>query len=538
MKKNIQYTSIIFSLLFFLLLGQNPLILLYSQEKVNNSGLKGEKFLELSLQDCILKAVKNNLTLKAELLTPEISDWNVRIASEKFFPSLSVNYNEQNTRTASYSFLEASDVVVTKQNDYTLQLTQNIPTGGSFSVSLYNYVNDSNRSFQTINPRFGSTLRMSFNQPLLKDFGFGLKFGRREIIIASYNREITEENFQKTLEDIIFNVEVAYWNLVYSRENLKVRQQSLKLARELLEKNRAEIEAGTLPPIELLAAESEVSTREADIIEAEALVKSYEDQLKTVINLLAEIGNAKNIQIIPIDSPSLEKREISYEEALNIALQKRPDLQALRVDIKNKEFNLSYSRNQLLPDLRFQFSYWSPGISGDQLIYLNNNPLTGTIIGKIPGKKSDALKDALNSRFKNWAMGLTLTLPISNVITRANYAQAWLSLEQARLRMKAQEQQIDLEISNAVRAVETNYQRAMAYRAARELAEKKLEAELEKFKVGMSTNYLVLQYQRDLANAQTMELKALIDYNISLANLDRVMGVGRERRGVSVLSND
>ncbi len=535
MRKNIQYISL-FSLLFFLLLGQILLSLPYGQEKVQKPGLKGEGVLELSLQDCILKAVKNNLTLKAELLTPEISDWNVRIASEKFFPSLSVNYNEQNTRTASYSFLEASDVVVTKQNDYTLQLTQNIPTGGSFSVSLYNYVNDSNRSFQTINPRFGSTLRMSFNQPLLKDFG--LKFGRREIIIASYNKEITEENFQKTLEDIIFNVEVAYWNLVYSRENLKVRQQSLKLARELLEKNKAEIEAGTLPPIELLAAESEVSTREADIIEAEALVKSYEDQLKTVINLLAEIGNAKNIQIIPIDSPSLEKREISYEEALNIALQKRPDLHALRVDIKNKEFNLSYSKNQLLPDLRFQFSYWSPGISGDQLIYLNNNPLTGTIIGKIPGKKSDALKDALNSKFKNWAMGLTLTLPISNVITRANYAQAWLSLEQARLRIKAQEQQIDLEISNAVRAVETNYQRAKAYRAARELAEKKLEAELEKFKVGMSTNYLVLQYQRDLANAQTMELKALIDYNISLANLDRVMGVGRERRGVSVLSND
>lgn len=133
---------------------------------------------------------------------------------------------------------------------------------------------------------------------------------------------------------------------------------------------------------------------------------------------------------------------------------------------------------------------------------------------------------------------MTLSLPLSNLITRASYAQAWLGLEQARLELKSQEQQIDLEVSNAVRAVETNYKRAKAYKAARELAEKKLEAELEKFKVGVSTNYLVLQYQRDLANAQTMELKALIDYNISLANLDRVMGVGRECRGISVLSND
>ncbi len=537
-KKSVLYISIFSFLFIFLWSIQNLLSFTPANEQDQPTNLEGEKVIELSLDDCILKAIKNNLSLKAETLTPEIANWNVRMAVEKFFPSISVNYNDQNTRTASYSFLEASDVVVTKQNDYTIQLNQNIPTGGSFLVSLYNYINDSNRSFQTINPRFGSTIRMNFSQPLLKDFGFGFKLGRREIIIARYNSEISEENFNKILEDIIYNVEVAYWNLVYSRENLKVRQQSLKLAQELLEKNKAEIEAGTLPPIELLTAQSEVSTREADILEAEALVKNYEDQLKTLVNLLAEIGNIKNIKIVPVDSPSLEKREISYEEALNIALQKRPDLKALQIDLKNKEFNLSYSRNQLLPDLRFTLSYWSPGISGDQIIYKDDNPLTGVRLGTIPGKKSDALKDAMNFKFRNWAMGLTLALPISNVISKANYAQAWLSLEQARLKLKSQQQQVDLEISNTVRAVETNYQRAKAYKAARELAEKKLEAELEKFKVGMSTNYLVLQYQRDLANAQTMELKALIDYNISLANLDRVMGIGRERRGISVLGND
>lgn len=537
MKGKFSIHAYFFLFFLFLWFPQNLLSFSLAEEQNLPASFEGEKLLELSLDDCILKAIKNNLSLRAEMLTPEIADWNVSIAAQKFFPSLIVNYNDQSTRTAAYSFLDASDIVRTKQNDYTFQLTQNFPTGGSFSASLYNYVNDTNRGYPTINPRYGSTIRMDFSQPLLKDFGFGFKFGRREIIIARYNKEISEENFQKILEDIIYNVEVTYWNLVYSRENLKVRQQSLKLAQELLEKNKAEIEAGTLPPIELLTAESEVSIREADILEAEALVKNYEDQLKTIINLFAEMGNIKNIKIVPVDSPSLEKREITYEEALNTALQKRPDLKALQTDLKNKEFNLSYSRNQLLPDIRFQLSYWSPGISGDQILYKDNNPLTRIQIGKIPGKKSDALKDALDFKFRNWTVGLTLTLPLGNIITRANYAQAWLGLEQARLKNKSQEQQIDLEISNAVRAVETNYQRAKAYKAARELAEKKLEAELEKFKVGMSTNYLVLQYQRDLANAQTMELKALIDYNISIANLDRVMGIGRERRGVSILKN-
>jgi outer membrane protein TolC len=492
--------------------------------------------LELSLEDCILKALKNNLSLKAEMISPEIAEKNVALATEKFMPTLSLNYNAQSNRSASYSFLDASDEVKTQQNDYTFQVTQNIPFGGSLSASLYNYVSDTNRRFQTINPRFGSTLRLNFNLPLLKDFGY--RIGRREIVVANYSREISEENFQRVLENTIYNVEAAYWNLVYARENLKVRQQSLRLAQELLEKNKIEIEAGTLPPIELLTAESEVSTRQADILEAEAMVKNAEDQLRFIINLPAERADAKNVQLIPTDSPSIEKIDINYEEALNTAIMKRPDLQALRVDLRAREFNLDYAENQLLPDLRLQASYWSPGISGDQILYQDNNPYTGIIVGKIPGKKSDALRDALDFKYQNWSVGLTLNLPVSNLLSRSYFAQASLDLKQARLRIKNQEQQLDLEISTAVRAVETNYQRALAYRAARELAQKKLEAEQEKFKVGMSTNYLVLQFQRDLANALTMELKSLIDYNISLANLDRVMGIGRERRQVSVVNPD
>ena len=506
------------------------------KEKPAQTEDENELSLELSLNDCIFRALKNNLGLAAEMLTPEIADRNVTLAMEKFLPAITFNYNKQDTRNASYSFLDASDVVITHQNDYTVQLTQQLPTGGSLSFSLYNYVNDSNRRFQTINPRYGSTLRINFSQPLLKDFGF--RIGRREIIVAKYNRDISEENFQKQLEDLIYNVENIYWNLVYSRESLKVRQQSLKLAQELLEKNKIEIEAGTLPPIERLTAEAEVSTRRADIIEAEALVKNYEDQLKTIMNLAAEYRDIKKIKIVPTDLPETQKKEISYEEALATALQKRPDLQAARIDLENRQFTLSYARNQLLPDLRLQFSYWSPGLSGDQILYKDNNALTGIIIGRIPGRKTDALRDAINFRFKNWSAAVVVTLPINSVFTRAYYAQAKLSLEQAQLRLKNQEQLLSLEISNAVRAVETNYQRAQAYRAARELAEKKLEAEQEKLKVGLSTNYLVLQYQRDLANAMTMELKALIDYNLSLANLDRVMGMGRERRNVRVIIGD
>jgi outer membrane protein TolC len=486
--------------------------------------------LPLSLDECIVKTIKNNLGLQAELLTPQIMDDAVALAWEKFYPALSFAYNKQHTETASYSFLDASDFVATDQNDNTVQVSQFLPTGGTFSGSLYNYLTDTNRSFQTINPRVGTTLRFNFSQPLLRDFGF--KFSRREIIVARYDQDISEENLNALVEDTIYQAESAYWNLVYSIENLEVRRQSLKLAQELYEKNKAEIETGTLPPIELLTAEAEVSLRQADILEARALVRNNEELVKTVMNLGAEVDDVKAVRIVPSDSPRAERSPIDFDEALATAIQRRPDLKALRVDIDSRAFDVSYAKNQLLPDVRVNLSYWSPGISGTRILYQDDDALSGIVIGTIPGSRLDAMRDAFGFNYKNLSVGVSVTLPVGNVFSRAAYDQARDRLRQARMRVQDQEQQLTLELGNTVRAVDTNYERAQAYKSARELAQRKLEAEVEKFQVGLSTNYLVLQFQRDLATAQTLELKALIDYKISQAALDRTMGAGRERRGV------
>ncbi|MBN2199153.1 MAG: TolC family protein [Candidatus Aminicenantes bacterium] len=497
-----------------------------------SSGQDESAMVNLSLEECILKTLKNNLGLAVEVLTPELADVSVTLAGEKFLPALSFSYAQQDQNSASYSFLDASEMVSTIQNDSTAQFSQLLPTGGSLTASLTQYKTETNRRFQSINPRYGSTLRFSFSQPLLRDFGF--KMSRRDILLARNNRDISEQNLAQVLEDTVYAAESAYWNLVYSIENLNVRRQSLKLARELLEKNRAEIDAGVLPPIEILTAESDVATRTADILEAEAMVKNSEDLLKTIINLPAERDDAEAVLIVPTDSPSIAGEDCILERCLQEAMENRPDLRGARIDLRNKDLNLSYARNQLFPDLRLQASYWSPGISGDQIIYEGGNALTGQIIGTIPGPSSDALKDALRFRYRNWSLSLTLNYSLNNILTRASFALSKLSFDQARLRLKNQEQQIFLEVKTAVRAVQTNSQRVEAYRSARELAEKKLEAEEEKFKVGLSTNYFILQYQRDLAAAQIMELKAKVDYNISLANLKRVQGKGLENERMAV----
>jgi len=301
----------------------------------------------------------------------------------------------------------------------------------------------------------------------------------------------------------------------------------------LLEKNRRAVEVGTLAPIEILNAQATVATREADILDAEAQVKNNEDILKTRINLSAEGKSAGLAEIIPADTPEYKKKDMGLDEALSIAMQNRPDLKATLIDLKNKEIDLSYTKNQLLTDLSFQASYWSPGVSGTYIIYPPENPF-GDPTAIIPGGAGDSLKDAFGFKYKNWSVGLTLSIPLESIFSRASYAQARVDLEQAKLRMQNQEQQIFLEIKTAVRAVQTNYKRVQAYKVARELSKKKLEAEEEKLKVGLTTNYFVLQYQTDLTTSQSQELKAIIDYNLSLAQLSQTIGMSLKERNISV----
>jgi outer membrane protein TolC len=483
----------------------------------------------LSLQDCILIALRNNLGVRFAVLSPELAETNLAWAKEKFLPRLSFGMNRQNNSSASYSWIEATEKVKSKYNDFSAGLSQAIPTGGSVSVSLSSYKSESNLKFQTINPRYGSTLSFGFSQPLLRNFG--PKMSRRDIIISQNNRDISEGQLRAVLLDTVYNVEQAYWNLIYAIENLEVKKQSLELAKDLLSKNRREVEVGMEAPIEILSAEAEVATREADILQAEVAVANSEDLLKTVINIEAEERSGAT-QIVPSDAPTQEPRRVSLDEALKVAVANRPDLEITRIGLKNKEISLAYAKNQVLPDLNLYASYWSPGISGTQILYLNNDPLTGTVIGTVPGGASAALKNALGLKYDNWAVGVQLSIPVSSLLTRSQYEASKISYQQSLVDLANLEQRIFLDIRTAVRAVETGYKRVLAYRAARELADSKLSAEEKKLKVGLTTNYVVLQYQRDLADSRTAELRALIEYNLALAYLDKALGTSLQSRNI------
>jgi len=489
------------------------------------------KSLSLTLDECIKRALEKNLNLQVAVLSPQLSELSLIQAGEKYYPSLSFSYTDSASRNASYSWLDAATGnVVTLTGRYSSSISQQIPFGGSAQISLDGNMTDSTSRGQTINPRYQATLSFSFTQPLLQ--GFGYKISNYNILVSRNNLDISETTFTKTVQDTVYSVTSSYWQLVNSIENLKVQRLALQLARDFLAKNKLSVEIGTLAPMDVLSAEAEVASREASILASEASVKNNEDNLKMLINLSEEEEKGLR-EIVVLDKPKLEEQQVDLDQALMLAMQKRTDLKISQIGLKNQELSLNYTKNQLLPSLSFTASYSSPGISGTQILY-DGNPLYGIEIGRIPGGASEAFKDAFAFKYKNWSVRLNLSIPLSNMLSRASYAQAKLNMDQALLNMKNQEKQIVLEIRNAVRSLQTTYKQVQAYKVARELAEKKLQAEEDKLRVGQSTNYTVLQFQRDLTNARMAELQAIISYNLAQGGLDRSTGVILEKRNIKV----
>jgi outer membrane protein TolC len=495
------------------------------------SGAGQEKSIALSLDDCIIMAMRHNLGVAIEVLNPAGGAQSVALAKEKFMPVFSFSHAQSGEHQAVFSWFDASGQVDQTYSVSTAAVRQALPTGGDLSVEFSTSKYDTNERALTINPSFRSALRFEFKQPLLKDFG--PRAAQSEIIIARNSLDMMNKDLDKTLQDTVYRVEEAYWNLVLCVEDLKIKQSSLRLAQDLLERNRKAAKAGTLASVNVLNAETQVAAREADILKAEAAVRNAEDDLKLVINLQAENKEADLLRILPREEIAPGKKDISLDEALAVALQHRPDLQALRIGVRAGEFDVSLARNQTLPGLNLSASLWSPGVSGTRLIYPDSDPF-GDPIERIPGGRSDSLRDVFGFKFVNVSVGLSLDVPVGNLLSRAATARARVGLEQKTLEVKKLEQEILTRVKIAVRDVGMNFERIQTLKRASELARKQLEAEEEKLKAGYSTSYFVLQYQSELSLQRSQELAAMIEYRLALAGLSRELGTSLAERNIRV----
>lgn len=477
---------------------------------------------ELRLEQAVELALEKNLDIQVERLNPQAIDLQIAGLRNTYKPVASSTIGQRDWSPLPRTSLVGGDRVSQNQTTYNAGITQNVPWwGGSFSVSFNNSIDESTANNVLFNPSYQTFFAANYTQPLLR--GFRIDNTRQQLQVNIINQEIAEENVRGTVAATLANVRNAYWDLVFARSAVDVARRSLQLAEKLVEDNKARVEVGTLAPIDVVQAQAQAATSRQTLAAAEATAQTAELALKRL--LVSGTEDPLWLQeIVPVDLPSLEPQPTDIEAAVRNALDKRTDLQNARRNIDSTDVSIKYYRNQALPAVDLLASYTAQGIGGTR-----NN---------VPGGYGDALSMLWARDYPDWRISATISYPIGGSQADAQYARARVQRQQAVTRLRALEVQVAAEVANAALSVQSNLKRVEAARAARELAQQQLEAEQSKFEVGMSTNFFVVQAQRDLADAENVELRALADYRKSLVNFERAQVAPANGSGGSNNSNN
>jgi outer membrane protein TolC len=471
----------------------------------------------LSITDAVELAIEQNADLEVVRITPQIQDENVALARAGWAPAFTTLFQGDNRNSPPNSFLSGGQTKVTNnQAQYNFGFGSNLPWhGSSYRVGWDNYRSTTNNQFANFSPQTGSTLNFNFTQPLLRNFGIDQT--RQQLQVSTKNREISDVQVREAVATTTRSVKNAYWDLVFSLNSLEVQRLSLDLAQRSLKENRARVEIGTMAPIDIVQAEAEVAQREEAVIVAEAAIARAEDALRALIygQHAAEQWDAR---LVPTDAAAFTPVAVDLQAATTAALDTRTDIQEAQKTLEANDVTIRYLRNQILPDLTAAVDYGATGIGGSQFIRGDGFP--GPVIGTLDRPFADVLKNVVGADFPSWTFTMQLSYPLGRSSQDVNLARARLQNQQAVKQLDSSRIRVATEVREAARMVTTNAKRVDATRSSRALAEKRLEAEEKKFQAGMTTNFFVLQAQRDLNQARNNELQALIDYLKSVVNYE------------------
>lgn len=387
----------------------------------------------------------------------------------------------------------------------------------------------------TISPQISSNFQVQVSQHLLQ--GFGMATNTRNIRIAKNNREVSDVVFKQQVMLTVTAVQNAYWDLVSAQEDVKVKERSVTVAEKLYNDNKRQVEIGTLAPIEIVRAEAQVASTRQDLIVSQTVLQQQETNLKNLV--LRNLSDPALItaRVAPTDRITVPPVEpvIPIQELVGTALSSRPELAQSRIDLRNREISMKGVKNAMLPTLD-AFGFWGGQGTAGLATTLRRPGQTGSnaIPPNLVGGLGNALAQSFGSDFPDYAFGLQLSIPLRNRSAQADAAQAQIENGQAVIRLRQLENGVRVEVQNAVIALQQNRARLEAAQKQRVLQEQTLDAEQKKFQLGASTIFLVIQAQRDLAAAQSAEVKALNDYMKARVELDRSTGQTITKNGISL----
>jgi outer membrane protein TolC len=513
--------------------GQAPGITTAAQAAVAQApGQPAGPVRKLTVDEAVALGLENNPNLRVERINPLLQDANIDQARSAWSPNLTGLLNFNNADSPPDSILSGStDILRVERLSGSAGVSQLLPWGTSYQVTWDSSRTATNNLYSNFDPRLGSGLTLAFSQPLLRDFS--VDSARTQLQVSKRNREISDVDLRGSIVSTVRDVTAAYWDLAYAIGNLRAQQQSLDLARQTLKDNRTRVDVGTMAPIDIVEAEAEVARNEETVIVAESAIKQAEDVLRALI-FDSQQPDFWQVTIEPVfDMSAFAPEPVNAEAAVKNALEKRTDLRSARMQLENTNLNMKYYRNQTLPQVNFEGSLFGAGVGGDELIREPGFP-PGPVIATATRGFGEVVGDSFSFNYPTWAIGVNVAYPLGTSAASASLTRAKLQYQQGLLQIASLETQIATQVRDAARQVNTNIKRIDATRAARVLAERRLEAEQKKFGVGMSTSFLVFQAQRDLTSARSNELQALLDFAKSRANYEALQETSLSGGGIMI----
>jgi len=457
------------------------------------------------------------------------------VATPNFDPTLFTRYSwSHRSDPQSNTITTGTNSLIFESHAWNIGFTKNWASGTGFQFGWNNFRFKSNNQRSDLNPGWSSNWQIQITQRLLQ--GFGRAVNARNIKIAKNNLRVSDLVFEQQVIETVASIVKLYWDLVAFAEDVKVKKQALALAKKLYEDNKKQVEIGTLAPIEITSAEAQVARRQQELTAAETALLQQETVIK---NALSRTGVYSPLladaRIIPTDrlpKPTTDEM-LDLAKLVDTAVRRRPEIEQTRINIENTKIGMAGSRSQLRPAL-------------DAMVFYNHNALAGDInsLARPPfipnpdaffvGGYGTALKQLLRRNFPDYGFGIQLNIPIHNRSAQADYIRDALQLRQQQLRERQLLNNIRVQVENARIAL---VQAKALYDAAvkeRQLQQETLEAEQKKYALGASTVFFVIQYQRDLAQAQAAEISAMAAYAKAKVDLERAVGRLLETYRISI----
>ena len=506
------------------------------QPPVAGAAAQARPVVRLTLDEAVKLTLDRNLDIAVQRLNPEINDIAIASVRSVYSPTLTSTIGPQSVTQLPTSALQLGNNGTATINDtmtFNGGIAQSVPWGGgSFSLALNNFKRTTTSNNALFNPQFNSSLSFAYTQPLLRNFR--IDSTRQQLQVTKINRDISDVQLRATVTNTLSNVRNAYWDYVFAVQSVEVAQKSVALAEQLVKDNQTRVEVGTMAPIDVVQAQSQAATARQNLAVARQAMRTGELAVKRLIVSGTEDPNW-SVQIDPVDRPDFVAQSIDVEAAVRRALNERTDLDIAKKNVTSNDVTLKFLSDQLKPQADFNVSYIPQGVGGTELF--RDTSILGSPISRTENLGiSNAFSTLLHNQYPQWTAQVNFSYPLGTSSQEANVARARVQLTQVQAQVKQIELQVATDVTNAAVTVQSNGERVQAAQAARELAEKQLEAEQSKFEVGMSTNYNVIQSQRDLATAQNNELQAILNYRKSLVELERLQQTTLQNLNITVLT--